>query len=76
MPQGKALRLVLPAPARIHWSFDGWKTTQDTSSRDPLGLYVADLPSNQLVSAQEILFTFFWEQEQRWEGSNYSVTVE
>jgi len=76
MPQGKALRLVLPAPARIHWSFDGWKTTQDTSSRDPLGLYVADLPSNQLVSAQEILFTFYWEQEQRWEGSNYSVTVE
>ena len=76
VPQGKILRLVLPAPARIHWSFDGWKTAQDTNSRDPLGLYVADLPSNQLVSRQEIWFTFYWEKEQRWEGSNYSVTVE
>ena len=39
MPQGKKLRLVLPAPARVHWSFDGWQTAQDTNSRDPLGVY-------------------------------------
>ena len=49
MPQGKTLRLVLPSPAQVHWSFDGWKTAQDTNSRDPLGLYVADLPSDQLA---------------------------
>ena len=30
MPQGKKLRMLLPAPAMVHWSFDGWQTAQDT----------------------------------------------
>jgi glucoamylase len=76
VPQGKKLRLVLPAPAQVHWSFDGWKTAQDTNSRDPLGIYVADLPTEQLAVSSEIVFTFYWPQEQRWEGVNYSVSVE
>jgi glucoamylase len=76
MPGGKKLRMVLPAPALVHWSFDGWQTAQDTNSRDPLGVFVADLPSNQLTSGREIVFTFYWQQEQRWEGVNYSVVVE
>jgi glucoamylase len=76
VPNGKILRLVVPAPALIHWSFDGWKTTQDTDTRDPLGVYVADLPTAHLSSGREIVFTFYWPQEQRWEGLNYSVTVE
>jgi glucoamylase len=76
MPQGKKLLLVLPAPARIHWSFDEWQTAQDTDTRDPLSVYVADLPSDQLAVGREIVFTFFWLREQRWEGTNYSVMVE
>jgi glucoamylase len=76
IPQGKKMRLVLPAPALVHWSFDGWQTTQDTNSRDPLGMFIADLPSDQLAVGREIVFTFYWLQEQRWEGTNYSVTVE
>jgi glucoamylase len=76
MPQGKKLLLVLPAPALIHWSFDGWQTAQDTKTRDPLGVYVADLASDQLAVGREIVFTFFWLREQRWDGANYSVMVE
>jgi glucoamylase len=76
MPQGKKLLLVLPAPARIHWSFDEWQTAQDTDTRDPLSVYVADLPSDPLAVGREIVFTFFWLREQRWEGTNYSVMVE
>ena len=76
MPRGKKLRIVLPLPARVHWSFDGWQTAQDTNSRDPLGMYVADLPGDQLTTGREIVFTFYWENEQRWEGVNYSVAVE
>ena len=76
MPQGKKLRMVLPFPALVHWSFDGWKTAQDTNSRDPLGVYVADLPTDQLTAGREIVFTFHWQQEQRWEGVNYTVVVE
>lgn len=76
IPPGKKLRLILPAPAQVHWSFDGWETAQDTNSRDPLGIYVADLPSDTVTSGREILFTFLWQQDQKWEGVNYSVVVE
>jgi glucoamylase len=75
MPQGKKLRLVLPAPAQVHWSFDGWQTAQDTNSCDPSGVYVADLPSDQLTVGREIVFTFYWQQERRWEGTDYLVVV-
>jgi glucoamylase len=76
MPTGKNLRLVLPASALVHWSFDGWQKVTDTNTRDPLGVYIADLPSNQLPVGREIVFTFYWMREQRWEGVNYSVAVE
>ena len=77
MPQGLKLRLILPAPALVHWSFDGWKTVQDTNTRDPgLGVYAADLPAEQLAVGHEVVFSFFWQQEQRWEGANYTVVVE
>jgi len=76
VPQGKKLRMLLPAPAAVHWSFDGWQTTQNTTTRDPLGVFVTDLPTDQLAVGREIVFTFYWPQEQRWEGANYTVRVE
>ena len=77
MPQGKKLRLVLTAPAMVHWSFDNWQTPQDINTSDTgLGTCVADLPTDRLSSGSEIVFTFYWLEEQRWEGADYSVTVE
>jgi len=77
MPQGKKLRLTLTAPALVHWSFDAWHTTQDTETRDTgLGVHVADLPTEDLTAGRETTFTFLWQNEQRWEGRNYSVVVE
>jgi glucoamylase len=76
MPARKKLRLLLPSPALVHWSFDGWKRAEDTTTLDPLGVYVADLPSDQLAAGGEIVFTFYWQQEQRWEGEDYTVLVE
>jgi glucoamylase len=60
----------------VHWSFDGWQTAQDTNTRDPLGVFVADLPSGSLAVGREIVFTLYWPQEQRWEGVNYTIVVE
>jgi glucoamylase len=68
--------MLLPSPALVHWSFDGWQTVQDTTTRDPLGVFVADLPCDQLAEGAAIVFTFYWPQEQRWEGVNYTVRVE
>jgi glucoamylase len=77
MPCGKKLRIILLNPGIVHWSDDGWKTTHDSSSRDSgVGVYAVDLPTQRLCVGREIVFTFFWPFEQRWEGINYSVTVE
>ena len=77
MPQGKRLRIVLLLPARVHWSFDGWKTAQDTNATATgLGSFVADLPTEQLSPGTHIVFSFYWLEEQRWQGEDFGVGVE
>jgi glucoamylase len=77
MPQGKALRISLPAPALVHWSFDGWRTIHETETVDTgLGLHAADLQTARLTCGTSIVFTFYWPQQQRWEGVNSTVIVE
>jgi len=76
MPAGRRLRIVLPAPALVHWSPDSWRTTSDTRTREtPLGIHVADLPPI-LSAAQVVVFTVYWLQEQRWDGVDFSLEVE
>jgi glucoamylase len=76
VPSNKTLRIVLLTPARVHWSVDSWQTTHDTDTRDTgLGIYTLDLPTASLPVGAEAVFTFFWPQENRWEGKDYTVTV-
>jgi len=77
MPRGKKFRVVLTAPALVHFSFDGWKTAADIKSRESgLGTHVADLATDRLPAGTEIVFTLFWLQEQLWESTNFAVVVE
>src|ERR1700683_1493646 len=77
VPRNKKLRLLLLNPAAVHWSIDGWKTSQDTNARDTgLGTYVLDLPTASMPPGGEVVFTFYWPLENRWEGKDYSVAVE
>ena len=77
MPCGKILRIVLRAPALVHWSVDNWHTTHDTATRDSgLGIHYADLPTEKLPVGQNTIFTLRWMDEDRWEGTDYTVTVE
>ncbi|MFZ1005697.1 MAG: glucan 1,4-alpha-glucosidase [Candidatus Sulfotelmatobacter sp.] len=77
VPRYKKLRLVLLNPAMVHWSIDGWKSSQDTNTRDTgFGTYILDLPTASLPAGSKVDFTFYWPQENRWEGKNYNVTVE
>jgi glucoamylase len=77
IPKNKTLRIVLLTPGRVHWSVDGWKSTHDADARDTgLGIYTLDLPTASLPAGAEALFTFFWPAENRWEGTDYTVTVE
>ena len=77
IPRGKTLRLVLPSAANVHWSLDGWKSSHDTNARDTgLGVFILDFPTASLPVGRQVVFTFFWQTENRWEGTDYSVTVE
>jgi glucoamylase len=77
IPRYKKLRIVLLNPALVHWSIDGWQTAQDTKTRDSgLDTHILDLPTASLPSGSQVLFTFYWPQENRWEGQNYNVVVE
>lgn len=77
MPPGKLLRIETLTPAQVHWSLDDWHTTEDTATRDTgLGLHLVDLPTQNLPPGSVVHFTFFWPQGTRWEGRNFSVTVD
>src|SRR5579871_3047201 len=76
VPRNKKLRLVLLNPGLVHWSIDGWKTAVDTNTRDTgLGIHILDLPTASLPVGSQVTFTFYWPQENRWEGKDYVVTV-
>ncbi len=77
LPKGKKLRVELLAPAKIHWSTDQWSSVQDTGTQPTdLGLHYADLPMDKLKDGAELVFTFYWIEQDRWEGNNFSVRVE
>jgi len=77
MPLGKDLRIAIMAPATVHWSNDDWKTANDVTTRDTgTGIFVADLPARQLDPGRNVVFTFFWPQGQRWEGTDFTVTIQ
>jgi glucoamylase len=63
--------------AVVHWSRDGWTTTQDTPSRagSALGIEYADLDTAALPLHGTIEFTLYYPEEQRWEGQDYRVTI-
>ena len=76
LPCGKNLRISILAPARVHWSVDGWTTNNDLQTADSrLGIHFVDLPTNKLPVGRRIDFTFLW-ADGRWEGTNFTVGVE
>ena len=73
---GQTLRIQAPAPFVLHWSKDEWRSFEDTvASASGLGIFFLDIPVPQ-EQKSPIRFTFYWEQEARWEGRNYEVTIE
>ncbi|MDA8423883.1 MAG: glucan 1,4-alpha-glucosidase [Nitrospiraceae bacterium] len=73
---GRMFRIEVLQPAVVHWSADYWRRTNDLEARDTgLGVYIADLPTKDLPKGSLILFTFYWHDEKKWEGSDYSVIV-
>ena len=77
LPPGKRLRIETLAPTRVHWSTDGWATTQDVASRQTsFDISVTDLPTGALSSGSTLVFTFFWPEAGHWEGRDFAVTFQ
>ena len=71
---GRRLRVQLPRPGSVHYSFDEWKTFGEVEAIDTtLGVWVAEIPSNKLPAG----LTFSWTAHYMtgWEGKNYTLTV-
>ncbi len=76
IPQGLALRLETTVPTRVRWTSDNWKTIWDADAVDTgIGMFVTDLPTRSLSEGTAIAFTFYWPEENRWEGRNFSVEI-
>ena len=72
---GTLLRLQADAPFLLHWTSDDWQSSNDLRSQTTgLGIQYVDIrvPPQQKPSIQ---FTFFWVGEDRWDGTNYAVSV-
>jgi len=77
MPAGRMLRIETLASGIVHWSVDGWRSVQDTETRDTtLGVHVADLGTKDLCHGDRVDLTFYWPDEQRWEGVDFFVCVQ
>ena len=51
---------------------DGWRTVHDTATRDTtLGVHVVDLATTHLRAGDRVDFTFYWPEEDRWEGHRF-----
>jgi glucoamylase len=77
MAAGRQLRIMLTEPAIIHWSPDDWQSVADVPSRETgFGTHLADLPTDTLPSGAIVRFTLRWLVADRWEGVDYTVTVD
>lgn len=77
IPFGQILRFEVHAKAVVHWSLDEWATSHDSPTRDTLlGMHVVDLPTAQLATGSVVHFTFFWPDVERWEGRNFTVSID
>ncbi len=71
---GKRLRIICEHGGSVHWSTDQWKTRRDSVMKtNSLGLFCADLPIEKLTGGQNCVFTFHWDDGDRWEDANYIV---
>lgn len=74
--QGRVLRLDLLQPASVHWSADRWATVHDSvAEATGVGTYVCDLPTGELRAGAAVCFTFFWTQENKWEGADFEIEI-
>jgi glucoamylase len=77
LPKGKVLRVNCLTTATVRWSFDNWITYNEAKTLDSgLGVHYADIPTAGLDHEQEVSYTFYWHDAEKWEDKKYVLNVE
>ena len=72
---GRRLRVQLPRPGAVHYTFDNWVSFGEVDAIDTtLGVWVAEVPCHKLAIGSEFSWTGHYVTG--WEGQNFSLTVE
>jgi glucoamylase len=73
---GRRLRLLADQPFELVWTADGWASTNHVNSSQAASSgHFADVPTEKSQTGR-IEWTFFWPQDHRWEGRNFSAELE
>ncbi len=73
--RGDTLRIQAPTPYDLVWTDDDWAHKQRTqATMTDLGIGYVDIPISEDQHAP-VRFTFYWSDEDRWEGGDYRVEV-
>ena len=72
---GGTLRIIAGLPFQVTWSNDNWQSfhREDAVSVAAAGWFY-DIAAGAEQTAP-ILFTLYWPQENRWEGTNYTINI-
>ncbi|MGA8921793.1 MAG: hypothetical protein WB682_01510, partial [Candidatus Dormiibacterota bacterium] len=71
---GRRLRVQLPRPGAVHYTFDEWKTFTEVEATDTtLGVWIAEVPCNKLSPETDFSWTAHYVSG--WEGKNFTLTV-
>ncbi|EQD78743.1 Glucan 1,4-alpha-glucosidase, partial [mine drainage metagenome] len=70
------LRILNTASFVLHAGINGWQETRDIQAeRVGLSFYSVSIPAN-MMNADRIDFTFYYPEESKWEGKDYSIKID
>jgi glucoamylase len=75
VPAGKELRLLLHAPARVHWGRNGWQDIADMNTQDWRLAHIAVLPTTLLNPGDTLEFTLYWPHTGQWQGEDFQIRI-
>jgi len=77
MKAGVTLLIVLPAPANVHYGFDGWQNVSDASTTpNALGVHVLHLDTSKLKPGQRLDFTYWGVPGGTSAGRDYRISID
>jgi len=76
LPAGRDLLIDLASPFILHLGFDGWQAVCDRPSVElPFGRHGVRLTPEDFTHWHIVNFTFYFPDEDRWQGSDYHVRL-